>query len=322
MKNTLLFISLLFASILYAQQDQQYTQFMYNKLGYNPAYAGSMGLISATGLVRSQWLGLEGAPNTQLLSVDASLYERRVGLGFNIVRHSIGISNRYDFDAAYTYRVPVGKGLLGIGIQGTARYLNANFADERLIAIQAPATDVAIPMGMQSKLLPNFGVGVYYNDEKAYLGISAPRLIENNIDFAQQATIVSREVRHFYLMGGYLFNINEKVQLQPQALVKYAQNAPLDIDLNLSAILSQRYMIGGTFRIGGSTDGGPVESIDLLFSAQIKNNIIFGISYDITVSELRSYNSGSIEGMVRYTFSGLELGNKEEGEEYENPRFF
>ena len=140
MKKILLPIFVLFTFLLTAQQDQQYTQFMYNKLGYNPAYAGSMGLVSATGLIRSQWLGLEGAPNTQLLSVDASLYEQRVGLGINIVRHSIGITNRYDFDAAYTYRVPVGKGRLGFGIQGTARYLNANFADERLIAIQAPST--------------------------------------------------------------------------------------------------------------------------------------------------------------------------------------
>jgi len=322
MKHTLLFISLLLTCTIYGQQDQQYTQFMYNKLGYNPAYAGSMGLISATGLIRSQWLGLEGAPNTQLISVDASLYEKRVGLGFNIVRHSIGISNRYDFDAAYTYRVPVGKGMLGFGIQGTARYLNANFADERLIAIQAPSTDAAIPMGMESKLLPNFGAGIYYNDERSYIGISAPRLIENNIDFSQQSTIISREVRHFYLMGGYLINLSNQVQLQPQALVKYAKNAPLDIDLNISAILSQRYMLGGTFRIGGSSDTGPVESIDLLFSAQIKNNIIFGISYDITVSELKSYNSGSIEGMVRYTFKGIELGKKGENDDYENPRFF
>ena len=321
MKKILLFTFLLSTFLSHAQQDQQYTQFMYNKLGYNPAYAGSMGLISATGLIRSQWLGLEGAPTTQLMSVDASLYEQRVGLGFNVVRHSIGISNRYDFDAAYTYRVPVGNGLLGFGIQGTARYLNANFADERLIAIQAPSTDAAIPMGMQSKLLPNFGVGIYYNDDRSYLGISAPRLIENNIDFAQQATITSREVRHFYLMGGYLFQLSEQVQLQPQALIKYTAQVPLDIDLNISAILSQRYMIGGTFRMGGSAIGGPVESVDLLFSAQIKNNIIFGISYDVTVSELKSYNSGSIEAMVRYTFKGMELGKKEEGE-YENPRFF
>lgn len=322
MKKILLIAIILSAGLLHAQQDQQYTQFMYNKLGYNPAYAGSMGLISVTGLVRSQWLGLEGAPNTQLLSVDAALYGQRIGVGLNLVRHSIGISNRYDFDAAYAYRLPVGKGQLGFGIQGTARYLNVNFADERLIAIQAPSTDIAIPMGMQSKLLPNFGLGVYYNDDRSYIGLSIPRLIENNIDFAQQATIVSREVRHFYLMGGYSFKLNEQVQLQPQALIKYTQDAPLDIDVNISAILSQRYLVGGTFRVGGSQEGGPLESIDLLFSAQIKNNIIFGISYDITVSELRSYNSGSIEAMIRYTFKGIELGKKEEGEKYDNPRFF
>ena len=321
-KIILLSFAILFALSSFAQQDQQYTQFMYNKLSYNPAYAGSMGLICATGIMRSQWLGLEGAPNTQLISMDASFYERRVGLGVNLVRHNIGVSDRYDFDAAYAYHVEVGKGMLGIGIQGTARYLKANFADERIIAIQAASTDASIPMGMQTKLLPNFGFGLYYNDDRTYVGLSAPRLIENNIDFLQESAIISREVRHLYLMGGYLMDLSEDVQFHPQLLVKYAQNVPLDVDVNLSAILSGKYVIGATFRVGGSTDGAPIESVDLLFSAQLRNNLIFGISYDVTVSALKSYNSGSLEAMVRYCFKGIESGGKKEQEEFMNPRFF
>lgn len=319
-KIILLSIALLFALSSFAQQDQQYTQFMYNKLSYNPAYAGSMGLICATGIMRSQWLGLEGAPNTQLISMDASFYEKRVGLGVNLVRHSIGVSDRYDFDAAYAYRLEVGKGMLGIGIQGTARYLKVNFADERIIAIQA--ADASIPVGMQTKLLPNFGFGLYYNDDRTYIGLSAPRLIENNIDFSQESAIISREVRHLYLMGGYLIDISNEVQLHPQLLVKYAQNVPLDVDVNISAILSGKYVVGATFRVGGSSDTGPVESVDLLFSAQLRDNLIFGISYDVTVSALKSYNSGSLEAMVRYCFKGIETGSKKEKEEFLNPRFF
>jgi len=308
--------------VSHAQQDQQYTQFMYNKLAYNPAFAGSMGMICATGIVRSQWLGLEGAPSTQVVSFDASLYERRIGLGLNLVRNSIGISDRYDLDAAYAYHLPVGEGFLGFGIQGTARYLQANFADNRLIATQAIGTDASIPAGMETKLLPNFGFGIYYNDDRLYVGVSAPRLIENNIDFSQESAIISREVRHFYLMGGYRIKIRESLELNPQILVKYAQNVPLDIDVNLSAIFSDRYVLGGTFRVGGSTGSGPVESIDILFSAQIMENLIFGISYDITVSELKSYNSGSIEGVVRYCFRGPDAVRSSAKEEYRNPRFF
>jgi len=300
-KILLLSIAFLFALSSFAQQDQQYTQFMYNKLSlsYNPAYAGSMGLICATAITRNQWLGLEGAPNTQLISLDASFYERRIGLGVNLVRHNIGISDRYDFDAAYAYHIEVGKGMLGIGIQGTARYLKANFAD-----------------------VPNFGFGLYYNDDRTYVGLSAPRLIENNIDFSQESAIISREVRHLYLMGGHLIDVSNDVQFHPQILVKYAQNVPLDVDVNLSAVLSGRYVVGATFRVGGSTDGAPIESVDLLFSAQIKNNLIFGISYDVTVSELKSYNSGSLEAMVRYCFRGIETGGTKEKEEFMNPRFF
>ena len=308
--------------VSHAQQDQQYTQFMYNKLAYNPAFAGSTGVISATGIVRSQWLGLEGAPSTQVLSFDASLYERRIGLGLNLVRNNIGISDRYDLDVAYAYQLPIGEGFLGFGIQGTARYLQANFADNRLIATQDIGIDSSIPTGMETKLLPNFGVGLYYNDDRLYVGVSAPRLIENNIDFSQESAIISREVRHFYLMGGYRIKIRESLELNPQVLVKYAQNVPLDVDVNLSAIFSDRYVLGGTFRIGGSTGSGPVESVDILFSAQIMEHLIFGISYDITVSELKSYNSGSIEGVVRYTFKGADAVRSSEKEEYSNPRFF
>lgn len=310
------------AIVGHAQQEQQYTQFMYNKLAYNPAYAGSMGMICATGIVRSQWLGLEGAPTTQVLSFDASLYERRIGMGLNLVRNSIGIADRYDLDAAYAYHLPVGEGFLGFGIQGTARLLQANFNDSRLIATQAIGTDASIPMSMETKLLPNFGFGVYYNDDRLYVGLSAPRLIENNIDFSQESAIVSREVRHLYFMGGYRFKLSESVEFNPQVLIKYADNVPLDVDVNLSAILSDRYVLGGTFRVGGSTGGGPIESVDILFSAQIMENLIFGVSYDITVSELKSYNSGSIEGVVRYCFKGVELGRRSENEEFKNPRFF
>ena len=155
-----------------------------------------------------------------------------------------------------------------------------------------------------------------------YVGLSAPRLIENNIDFAQDATVVSREIRHYYLMGGYVFDVSDKLQLQPQLLVKYAQNVPLDVDVNISAILAERYVIGGTFRVGGSSTGSPIESVDILFSATIMDNLIFGISYDVTVSELKSYNSGSIEAMVRYCLKGIESSGKKEKEEYDNPRFF
>ncbi len=323
MRKILLFsISMLFGLMVLAQQDAQYTQFMYNKLAYNPAYAGSLGATTATGIVRSQWLGLEGAPKSQVFNIDAPLYDNRVGIGLNIARTTIGIATNYNADVAYAYRVPLGKGNIGVGLQGSIRSFNANYNDERLIATEGTPFDASIPIGQQNKLTPNFGAGVYYKEDKLYVGFSAPRLLENNIDFSEDPTVISNSIRHFYLMGGYLFDINATTQLQPQALIKYAENVPLDIDLNVSAIFMNKYMVGATYRIGGSTRGLPAESIDILFSTQVNEHFLFGLSYDITVSELRDYSSGSIEAMVRYSFGPKKTDEQEVEGDYLNPRFF
>ena len=323
MRKFLLFsLFAMLTTVVAAQQEAHYTQFMYNKLSYNPAYAGSLDATCATAIVRSQWLGLEGAPESQVFNVDAALPDNRIGIGLNIARNTIGISTNYNADLSYAYRVPLGKGNIGVGLQGSIRSFNADYTDDRLISTQSMITDASIPVGMQNKLTPNFGAGVYYKEDKLYLGFSVPRLLENNIDFSEDATIISESIRHFYLMGGYVFDVNEKVQLQPQALVKYTENSPLDVDLNVSAIYLEKYMVGATYRVGGSTRGLPAESIDILFSTQVNENFLFGISYDVTVSELRDYSSGSIEAMVRYCFKNKKSDEEEVEGDYLNPRFF
>ncbi len=323
MKKVLLFTLFALLSLAaIAQQEAQYTQFMYNKLGYNPGYAGSLEAICATAIIRSQWLGVEGAPKSQVLSFDAALFNNRVGLGFNFARNTIGISSNFNADIAYAYRFSVGEGMLGIGLQGSIRYFSTDYSDPRIIATQAINTDASIPVGDQAKYTPNFGAGLYYKSDNFYLGFSAPRLLENNIDFSEDATVISRSVRHFYLMTGYAFDLNEKVQMQPQALFKYAENTPFDIDLNLSFIFSNKYALGVTYRVGGSSEGIPAESIDVLFSAQISKNLLFGIAYDVTISEIRDYTSGSIEAMLRYCFKSSSKEEKEGEGDYLNPRFF
>ncbi len=323
MRKFLLFsLFAMLSTIVGAQQDAHYTQFMYNKLSYNPAYAGSLDAICATAIVRNQWLGLEGAPESQVFNIDAALPDNRIGIGLNLARTTIGISTNYNADLSYAYRVPVGKGNIGIGLQGSIRSFNADYNDPRLISTQAIVTDASIPVGMQNKLTPNFGAGVYYKEDKLYVGFSVPRLLENNIDFSEDATIISQSIRHFYLMGGYVFEVNDRVQIQPQALVKYAENTPLDVDLNVNAIFMNKYMVGASYRVGGSTRGIPAESIDILFSTQINQNLLFGIAYDVTVSELRDYSSGSIEAMVRYCFKRKKSSSEEVEGDYLNPRFF
>lgn len=311
-----LLLGLMTGASLWAQQEQQYTQFMYNKLAINPGYAGSRDAATVTALIRNQWLGLDGAPKTQLVSFQTPLLNKRIGVGLNLTRHSISIFKRFTAEATYSYRLRLGRGTLGIGVQGSVRGVNANYTDDRLNAVQSLALDSGIPNSDQSKIVGNFGGGLYFNTPTYYVGISAPRFLRNNIDFNDVGGVLSREIPHISIMGGFLFEVNENLDIQPQLLIKYVDNAPLDADLNATFIFKKLYMAGLTYRTGGSSVSGAGESLDLLVGGHIVNDLFFGLSYDITLSDLKDYNTGSIEGVVRYSFG------TSEGEEIINPRFF
>lgn len=318
MRVRILLLSLIGCSVLSlrAQQDEQFTQFMYNKLSFNPAYAGALETPTFTVLARQQWMGLEGAPSTQLLSFNVPLSSTGIGLGAGISRHTIGITDRYTFDAAYTYRFNLGVGgRLGIGLSSSVRLLQIRFGQAE--STQPREQDPSIPTGTQSKYLPNFGAGIYYSNQTFYLGMSIPRMLQNNIDLADEGTVISREIRHFYLMGGVLLRLTDNVQMQPQALLKYVSGAPFDADVNFAFIFNEKIYAGLSYRLGGSKKNNIGESISGLFGIQLSDKFMFGLSYDATLSELRSYTSGTLEGVLRYS-----LGGQSRGTDIINPRFF
>lgn len=296
---------------VFAQQEPQFTQFMYNKLGYNPGYAGSGESACISCLYRKQWIGINGAPETALLSFSIPLQNNRVGIGGNIWRNTIGITETFNLEGAYAYRVRLGEGYLGLGVMASVRRLSNDFSKTDPLQ----QGDNSIPTSQQSKYVPNFGFGAYFTSDRFFFGISAPRLLENNIDLADEDLVIGKEVRHLYAMGGFVLPLSENVKLQPQVLLKYVKNAPFDADFNANLIILDRYTVGMSYRLGGSQNGAG-ESIDLLLGAQVTNNILFGVAYDITLSDLKDYNSGTIEAFGRYCFG------KSQSEEYLNPRFF
>ncbi|MFK7806433.1 MAG: type IX secretion system membrane protein PorP/SprF [Saprospiraceae bacterium] len=313
--STILVLTLI-ALTGYAQQEQQYTQFVYNKLNLNPGYAGSHESACLTGFYRNQWVGLEGAPVTMGLSFDMPLLNKRVGVGMNIVRNSIGISESWTIDGVYSYRIPLGRGTMSLGVQGSVRYYGNDFDDDRLQSSQPLGIDGGVPDGEQSKYVPNFGAGLYYSSDKFYFGVSAPRILTNNIDFDDiDNTVTGSEVTHLFGMVGVILKINEVIKYQPQALLKYADNSPFDVELNNSFIFNDKFTAGITYRAGGGKTGFG-ESIDLLLSAHLTPHILLGVSYDITLSELKDYSNGSPEVVLRYCFG------TPEGEDIINPRFF
>jgi len=318
MKRTILPIlpMLLLSLSLLAQQESQFTQFSHYKMGINPGYAGSTESIALTGMVRNQWMGLEGAPQTQLLSFTMPMVNQRVGIGVNISRQTIGVSERLTADLAYAYRIKVPRGFLGMGLQASMRSLRVDYSN--LISTQPSSIDESIPQGVQTKFVPNFGAGIYYDASNFFIGFSVPRLLSANIDLADNSGIIDRETPQAYLMGGATIPLSGKtLQLQPQILMKYIPGAPFDADVNINLLINNTFTAGATYRVGGSRVSGVGESMALIFGMQVSESLLFSVSYDATLSELRNYNSGTLEGVVRYL-----LIAKETSDEVENPRGF
>ncbi len=301
MKKIYPFLLLILAwQITSAQQEPQYTQFMFNKLAYNPAYAGTFESPTLTAIYRKQWIGLDGAPETQILSYNQRAANNRVGIGGNLVRNTIGISRSITLDVPYSYRIPVKRGFLSFALQFNVRHLYQNWADPRLNPTQK--FDNAIPTDAQSKLLVNFGAGIFYSGYKWYAGVALPRLKDNNIDFADIDGVLSREVQHYNGMAGMTFDLHDDIELTPQFLVKYVPNAPPDADVNISVLVKKKFYGGVTYRTGGDTNGAG-ESVDALAGMQATENLFICLSYDIGLTRLRKYNNGSVEATVRWWFN-------------------
>jgi type IX secretion system PorP/SprF family membrane protein len=285
-----------------AQQEERFTQYMFNRAGLNPGFAGSDGGLTITAIARNQWMGLSGAPQSQLITFNSILTNNRVGVGGTLLRQSAGLTEKYTTEGTYAYRFPFARGYLGIGIQGSLRYMRINF--QQAVATNPIESDNAIPPGFRSKTVPNFGTGLYYDSRQFYFGISAPRLLHVNIDPADDQIAISKEVRHWYMMAGMAFEPIDGIKIQPQLLLKVVQGAPLDADFNLLGSLWDVINLGVSFRMGGSRISGIGESISFMAATKATENLIIGLAYDATLSELRNHTSGTLEAALRFQFKG------------------
>ncbi len=301
-KILILFISLGFGLVSSAQQDPQYTQFMFNKVVLNPGYAGSQEVPCISCLHRSQWVGIDGAPNTQTASFHTPLFRKRVGFGLSLMHDGIGPTDSWYMSMAYAYRIQMkNKRVLSFGMQGSVRRYSVNW-DETEATHEG---DFYIPTGSATKMLPNFGAGVYYYTPKFYAGLSVPYFFNGDLSFHEDFFITdfSREEVHAFFMAGGVIRINHRLKAKPALLAKYVPNAPFDLDLHGSLIFYDRLWAGLTYRLGGSTQVGFGESIDLVLQFQFTDAIKIGLAYDFTLSELKRYDGGTFELMAEYCFT-------------------
>ncbi len=314
MKKILLLIFLFLAPYyMNSQQDAQFSQFMFNKLFYNPGYAGSAGFPSFTVFHRHQWVDLEGSPISQGLNFHTTLRNERVGAGIAINHDKIGPTRSLYIAMSYAYRIPMEQGTFSIGLQGSLRHYRLN----QNLLVATHQGDGMVTNLNNSKLLPNAGLGLYYEAQKFYLGMSLPHIIKGDISLLKESyddNLSAVENVHAYLMTGLILNVNRNIRFKPAVLIKFVKNAPFDMDINGSFIFLDKLWVGLTYRLGGSTRQGFGESIDFVAQYQITNSFRLGVAYDFTLSEIKNYSNGTYEVLLQYDI--------QKRSKFTNPRFF
>lgn len=275
-----------------AQQDQMISQYMFNGLFLNPAYAGSHKYFTSSLLHRSQWVDFPGAPKTYLLAVDGLLPTKSDNMGVGLIagHDRIGATEQTDIYANYAYQLKLNKGRLAFGLKaGASNYVfnsNVTVWDEG---------DVNFT-GRRTTWVPKFGFGTYYFTEKWYAGVSVPTLLAYDPDQTFSADVNESTFlnRHYYLNGGYVFTLNEKFKLKPSTLIKYLPTAPLQADINLNLLYNDQFWIGASYRSNSA----------VVFMVEYQTNARFrvGYAYDLTTTRIRNYSTGTHEIMIGYDF--------------------
>ena len=287
-----------------AQQDSQYTQYMYNTININPAYAGSRGSMSIFGLHREQWVGLEGAPKTNAFSINTPIKNSKLGLGVSFVNDELGVmkDNTFSVDLSYTIDLDNRDNKLSFGIKGSANLLDVKFSD---LNIYNPG-DPYFQHDIQSQFSPNVGAGIYYHNQKAYVGLSVPNFLQT--DRYDDNTYSSMQTKmHYYLMGGYVFDLNPELQFKPAVLLKAVMGSPLQADLTANFLIHRKLTLGAAYRLDAAWSA--------LAGFQITDGLMIGYAYDGDTTRLARYNSGSHEIFLRF-----ELFNR--FKRVNSPRFF
>ena len=306
-KIGLLFVVLFAATIqnVIAQQDSQYTQYMYNTVSVNPAYAGSRGHISTALLHRSQWVGLDGAPTTQTFNIHSPIGYRGVGLGASIVKDKIGPTSETYIDIDFSYTVYTSsEGRLSFGLKGSAHLLDVRFSE-----LNQFTTDTSLQNDIDNKFSPNVGAGIYYHNERFYAGLSVPRILQTLHFKDGPAPSTAKEQMNFYLITGYVWDLNDNIKFKPALLTKLVTGAPLQVDISANFMFSEKFILGAAYRWDVAFSG--------MLGFNISKKFLIGLAYDREVTELGKavYNSGSFEAILRYDFISTK-GN------LKSPRFF
>lgn len=292
-KNNLVILILLTCSVTFAQQMPQFSQYMFNTISINPAYAGSRETLSVVGLHRSQWVGVNGGPTTQTLSVHAPMRNDRIGLGFSVINDQPGYENLVYAYGDFSYTIHTSENTkLSFGLKAGFTHYNL---DEIFLNNPIVISDPFFG-NYADKWNPNVGAGFLWHANKWYVGLSAPRIINTDYSLTEETTnveYIALERISYYFTGGYVFDLNENVKLKPSYLIKATNGAPVSVDLNANFLFQEKLWLGGSYRYNENT-----ASIGALADFQITKELRIGYAYEHYVSEIRPYFGGTHEVLL------------------------
>lgn len=285
------FIAILFPIMGSAQQDYQFTNYMFNGLMYNPAYAGTHDYAQINGLARKQWVGFDGSPLTEMLSFDMPISGQNMGVGAVVSMDQIGVTQNFNVSGNYSYKVKAGNSsFLSFGIKAGISHYTTKFEDLEYW----DENDDVYQNNFNGKILPVFGFGMYFYDQSYYVGLSAPRLFNQNTSEALNINVSNGpSLNRFYtLTAGYIAHITEDFDLRPSMLIRYVNGAPLSVDIGSMVMYKKVFWLGANYRYR--------DCISAIAQYSFKQKFNVGYSYDFTISKLNTYNSGSHELILSY----------------------
>lgn len=295
MKHNLFALLILCSTVGFAQQLPQFSQYMFNTMSINPAYAGSRETLSIVGLHRSQWVGLDGGPTTQTLSIHTPLPNEKIGLGLSIINDELGFENFVYVYGDVSYTINTGENTkLAFGLKAGVTHYNL---DSEFLADQSVSSDPFFT-NFSNKWNPNIGVGLMLHTNKWYLGLSTPRILNTDYNETVQdpnVDYIALERLSYYFTGGYVFEMSRNVKFKPAFLVKATNGAPISIDLNANFLFNEKLWLGGSYRFNQDTS-----TIGALADFQVSNQMRIGYTYEHYITDLRPYTGGTHEILVMF----------------------
>lgn len=292
MKKLLPVLLIVIAAQGFAQQDPLFSQYMFNKLSLNPAYAGSREILTVDALYRYQWVNIDGAPQTLSASIHTPLRNEHIGLGINVYHDAIGPTATQGALATFAYRILFPEGRLSFGIQAGIKYSDIFWSRINPYDLEDPL----FRSQMKNRAVPDANFGIYYYSKKYYFGFSSKQLLQNQMSVVtvNGHDEFTKLLRHFYGMAGAAFPLSDGLVFRPSVLVKFVKNSPPQMDLNASFLISNTFWLGASYRTE--------KAISLMTEFNLSENLRLGYSYDLWLNELQAYNKGSHEIRLGFDF--------------------